>query len=365
MKIAMITDHLRSGGKERRMVELIKALYKHKDYEVTVIMLEGKGKEDIHYNDVFQTSVKFVYLGQNTRLQLFKQIYILCKREKYDLLHLWAPLIFGYILAPVHYFQHIPIICSSITSARKQGGNKFPLCKFTYHFYDKILSNSLQAFVVNEVPEKKAICIYNGFDSRRLTIKTSAEDIRAKYNIKTRYIISMAGEYSYRKDYPLFVNAANIVLNQNPDVTFLAMGSGDPTSYKNMIEPKFKDRIRFVGRVADVESVYNASDIVVLATTVEGVSNAIMEGMALGKPIVSTKGPYVGTLEVVEDGKSGFLTEYHDENAFSKYILTLLSDEKKRLQMGRRGEQIVKEKFTIQQMLKGFIDVYNSYRSPL
>lgn len=112
--------------------------------------------------------------------------------------------------------------------------------------------------------------------------------------------------------------------------------------------------------MTDVESVYNASDVVVLATTVEGVSNAIMEGMALGKPIVSTKGPFVGTQEVVEEGKSGFLTEYHDDKSFADYILELLADEKLRIQMGNRGKEIVKVKFSIRQMIERFAKVYNA-----
>ena len=173
----------------------------------------------------------------------------------------------------------------------------------------------------------------------------------------------MAGEYSFRKDYPLFVRAASRVLEQLPDVTFIAMGSGDSTPYEALVPTHYKDRIRFVGRVTDVESVYNASDVVVLATTVEGVSNAIMEGMALGKPIVSTKGPFVGTEEVVEDGKSGFLTEYHDDKSFADYILELLSDEMLRRQMGDRGRVIVKEKFSIQQMIEGFDNVYKKMSS--
>lgn len=359
MKIAMITDHLLSGGKERRMVELMKVLSKNPKYQFHVILLEGKDDSSIAYKDILECPVKITYLGQYNRRQLIGQIYKLCKKERFDILHLWAALVYGYILAPSHYLLHIPIICSSITSARKQGGNKFWLNKFTYHFYDKILSNSKRAFVINEVPDNKAICIYNGFNPERLKVKTSSEEIRKRWDIKTKYIVAMAGEYSHRKDYPLFVHAANRVLAQNPDVTFIAMGSGEPAPYKALIEPQNKDRVLFVGRVTDVESVYNASDVVVLATAIEGVSNAIMEGMAIGKPIVSTKGPYVGTAEVVEDGKSGFLTEYHDDNAFSKCILALLADERLCKQMGERGKQIVAEKFSIQQMIDGFSKVYD------
>lgn len=362
MKIAMITDHLRGGGKERRMVELMKALTEQQScYEFVIIMMDGKEENDIAYKYILECNIPIIYMGGMSRLSQMKKIYSICKNERVDLIHFWAPIIYGYFLTPIKCLLSVPIISSSITSARKQGGNKFWLCKPSYVLFDKILSNSYQALKINEVPEKKAICIYNGFDPSRSVIKTPVEEIRRRYDIQTRYVVSMAGEYSFRKDYPLFVRSASRVLDKQPDVVFIAMGSGDSTPYEALIPTHYKDRIRFVGRVTDVESVYNASDVVVLATTVEGVSNAIMEGMALGKPIVSTKGPFVGTEEVVEDGKSGFLTEYHDDKSFADYILELLSDEMLRRQMGDRGREIVKEKFSIQQMIDGFAKVYNDY----
>lgn len=361
MKIAIVTDHLLSGGKERRIVELMKVLSKNPKYEFTVVLLEGKDDSSIAYRDILNCPVRFIYLGQYNRWQLMRQFYQLCKKERFDLIHLWAALVYGYILAPTHYMLKIPMISSSITSARKQGGKKFWINKLTYHFYDKILSNSKQAFVINEVPDDKAICIYNGFNPERLQIKAAPEEIRNRYKIKTSFIVSMAGEYSQRKDYPLFVMAANEVLQTNPNVTFIAMGSGDSTPYEALIEKEFKDRIKFVGRVADVESVYNVSDIVVLATMVEGVSNAIMEGMSLGKPIVSNYGPYVGTAEIVEDQKSGFLVKYHDVEAFADRITRLLNDDSLRKEMGERGKCIVKDKFNIRQMVEGFAKVYDKY----
>ncbi len=364
MKIAMITDHLRGGGKERRMVELMKAISDtYTDYKFVIIMMDGKDESDIAYKDILDYNIPIIYLGGQNRTTQMKNLYSICKSEKVELVHFWAPIIYGYCLAPIRLFLYIPMISSSITSARKQGGNKFWICKSSYLLFDKILSNSYQALKINEVPKRKVICIYNGYNPERSFIKTQAEEIRKRYNIKTTHIVSMAGEYSYRKDYPLFVKAANRVLEQNPDVTFLAMGSGDSTPYEELIAPNSKDRIRFVGRVTDVESVYNASDVVALATTVEGVSNAIMEGMALGKPIVSTKGPFVGTSEIVEHGISGFLTEYHDDKGFAEYILRLLSDSELRQQMGERGKRIVEEKFSIEQMISEFVKVYDMYNS--
>ena len=70
----------------------------------------------------------------------------------------------------------------------------------------------------------------------------------------------------------------------------------------------------------------------------------------------------MGTTEVVEEGISGFLTEYHDDEKFADCILKLLNDERLRQQMGERGKQIVNEKFGILQMINNFAKLYDSFK---
>ena len=71
----MITDHLLSGGKERRMVELMKALSINPKYVFHIIILEGKDEKSIAYKDIFKFPVRIIYLGCYSRKQLAWQIY--------------------------------------------------------------------------------------------------------------------------------------------------------------------------------------------------------------------------------------------------------------------------------------------------
>ena len=162
----------------------------------------------------------------------------------------------------------------------------------------------------------------------------------------------MAGRYDKAKDWPTHVKAANMILDKGYDVTFLCMGSGDPNPYKKLISPGYEDKIRFIGRQSDVESIYAASDIVTLSTFGEGISNSILEGMAVSKPIVATEGG--GTPEIIDDSKSGFITKMADVNDYAVHIIQLLNDEKLRESMGRYGLSIVKQKFNMKQMIDGF-----------
>ena len=67
----MITDHLRGGGKERRMVELMKALScKTSKYEFFIIMMDGKDENDIAYKYILDCNIPIIYLGGLSRVLL-------------------------------------------------------------------------------------------------------------------------------------------------------------------------------------------------------------------------------------------------------------------------------------------------------
>lgn len=83
MKIAMITDHLRGGGKERRMVELMKALCeKSSDYQFVIIMMDGKDENDIAYKYILECNIPIIYLGGMSRITQMRKMYAICKDEK-------------------------------------------------------------------------------------------------------------------------------------------------------------------------------------------------------------------------------------------------------------------------------------------
>ena len=76
MKIAIITDHLRGGGKERRMVELMKGLSARNDrYKFVIIMMDGKSEEDVAYKYILDYKIPIYYLGEINRA---KQVLKIC-----------------------------------------------------------------------------------------------------------------------------------------------------------------------------------------------------------------------------------------------------------------------------------------------
>src|SRR5690606_31004954 len=102
-------------------------------------------------------------------------------------------------------------------------------------------------------------------------------------------VVGMVAAFSAFKDYKTFINAANIVLEKRNDVVFVCVGDGPKLNEcKSIVQKNNSDKIIFTGKQKNVENIVNVFDIGVLSTFNEGISNSIMEYMALSKPVVVT-----------------------------------------------------------------------------
>jgi glycosyltransferase involved in cell wall biosynthesis len=106
----------------------------------------------------------------------------------------------------------------------------------------------------------------------------------------------------------------------------------------------------------------NACDLGVLMTNVnnhaEGISNALMEFMALGKPVMATN--YGGSVELIVDQKTGYLINPFDADQLTEKINYLLDNEVIRMSMGDAARERVHEKFSIETMIRSFYEEYQS-----
>jgi glycosyltransferase involved in cell wall biosynthesis len=97
-------------------------------------------------------------------------------------------------------------------------------------------------------------------------------------------------------------------------------------------------------------------DIGVLITFYEGISNSIIEYMAMGIPVIATDGG--GTVELVKDEINGYLVEQRNEAQITKKIESLLKDKQLREEMGRSGYSWVRQKFDIAEKTNEYIELY-------
>lgn len=355
MKILFFIESLRSGGKERRLVELIKGLSSNLKIETAIVLT----KDNIHYKEVLSTNIKIYYSIRKKGLKkdptIFYKFYKIAKVFKPDIIHVWGNLVAIYAI-PTKVLLRIPMINNQISGAPSEVRNSILNHRLSFPFSDLIIANSYAGLKAYQAPKKKSSVIYNGFDFGRINQLENKNRIREKFNIKTTFVVGMVASFSEKKDYSSYIKAANIILNENKSVTFLCIGSGDNSAYKEMVSQQHKENILFLGKQNNVENIMNICDIGVLSTYTEGISNALLEFAAMGKPVVTNFGG--GNIELVKQGETGYLVQQRSPYELAESILVLINDEKKRKRFGANAKSKVTQQFPIDGMVLSFKNIY-------
>lgn len=359
MKILFFIESLRSGGKERRLIELLTGLQKYKGIHCELVLTRSQ----VHYKEIYNLKIP-IHVIERKKVQkdprLFFQFFNITKKIKPDLIHVWGNLAAIYAI-PTKLFLRIPMINNQIADAPLKLPERILSYKLTFPFSDLIIANSKAGLLVYKPPKEKSMVIYNGFDFNRLNNIKDVEELRKKFNISSSFVVGMVANFSVRKDYKSYINAALNILQSIEDVTFLCVGSGDNSDYIKMVPEKFKENILFIEAQEDVLSLMNICDVGVLSTYTEGISNSIMEFMALGKPVVATDGG--GTKELLSDGITGYLVPRKSVKELTEKIIKLLNNRALRNEMGKNGLVRIHEEFGINSMILAFIKVYKDYHS--
>jgi glycosyltransferase involved in cell wall biosynthesis len=360
MKILFFIESLRSGGKERRLVELIKGLSKQPKMVIELVLT----RKQIHYRDILSTGVVIHYAirkGLRKDPRIFYIFHKIAKALKPDIIHVWGNMVAVYAI-PTKMILGVPMINSQVTTAPNSVKSGILGHYITFRMSDKILSNTYAGLLAYGVPKQKGLVIYNGFDFERISMLDRKDTIKAKLNITSRHVIGMVASFSTGKDYKTYIDAANRVLKANRNVTFLCIGSGEYKSYCKFVSADNTSNILFMGRQLNVEQIMSICDIGVLTTNIhvhgEGISNALLEFSALGKPIIATNNG--GTPEIIEHGVNGFLIDAFSAIELTRIINQLLDDAPRRESMGILGRNKVKSTFGIDRMIEGYLNLYEN-----
>lgn len=360
MRILLFTDTLGYGGKERRLLELIKYLKQNTDYTIALVLTEN----EIYYEYVHELGIQIEIIERKfSRFDpspLFKFIRF-CKAFKPDVIHAWGIMTTFYAI-PAKLLIRKPLISSMIADVQgltEVFSSKTIFYKIDYLFSDLLLSNSYAGLKAYKVAEKKSKVIWNGVHAERFHDNHNSELTRSELEINTEFMVVMVGSFWIYKDYDLFIDIAKEIAQNRNDVTFVAVGDGIFFDrIQKRITDEFVGNIVLTGRRKDVEKIVSASDIGLLCTVSEGISNAIIEYMALGKPVVVTD-VEGGSNEIVVEGETGFCTE-RKLLSVVPLINRLLDDAELRHRMGQKGKERIATHFSIERMGSEFVDVYQN-----
>ena len=178
-------------------------------------------------------------------------------------------------------------------------------------------------------------------------------------------VVSVVGRITFWKGIHVFIDAAKIVLRSLPDTYFLIVGASD-TKQSAKYQKRLKDDVRksaisnriiFTGFVNDIHEILHRTDVFVLPSVYpEPFGMIVIEAMLAGKPVVATS--HGGPIELIEDGKEGFLVKPNDHRQLAEKIAVLIKDPSLCKEMGRRAQLHVARDF---QMCKTMDSIHRTY----
>lgn len=361
MKILFFTQNLRAGGRERRLIELFKHLQRSGYYTIELVIT----KDIVHYPEFYDLRIPLHVIERRFTKKdpsLFLRFLRVVRTFKPDVIHVWSHMTAVYALPSV-LFYNIPMINNEIVDSTV--GLSLPLKALIFRKSARVLANSKAGLEAYGAPSDKSRVIYNGFSPARLDHLESQEQVRTRFGIGDGPVVAMVASFLELKDYATYLRAAVQIAAERPDVTFLCIGDGDDGSSKLLVPSEMKERILFLGRQEKVESIMNICKVGVLTTNVrahgEGISNALLEFMALGKPVIGTN--HGGTRELIDDGVTGFLIAPFDPLQLAEKIHWLLEHPDLSSGMGARGAIVVRQKFSMDAMLRSYQEEYHRVTS--
>jgi len=357
LRILICVDAFGVGGKERQAVELIRGLASSPEIDSRIVCFDG---DDFYLNDLTAAGIRVEFIPRRVRwdIGIFRRLQRRIDAFRPHVIHTNG-LVSSFYALPLAKRRGVPLINGSIRNAFANGGIRWNIEKLLLDRSDYRVANShagLRSRGLSEV-DRRNLVIHNGFDFTR--VERAVPDVRSEAAGVTppgTTVVGMVAEFNQYKDYRTLIEAARIVSRKRDDILFLTVGNGETLETSRRLADGLAN-VRFLGKRKDVEAVVAGFDIGVLCSFIEGLSNSIMEYMALGKPVVATDG--VGTRELVADGETGLLVGQSDAFAVAAAIEYLTDHKDVARRMGQAGRTKLRDEFSLSRMVEETIALYN------
>jgi glycosyltransferase involved in cell wall biosynthesis len=202
--------------------------------------------------------------------------------------------------------------------------------------------------------------IYNGVGEVG-PVATGRAETRSRHGIDEHalVLVVVANLIAYKGHLDLIEALGRIKAKMPATWRLLAVGRDDGLgeALRSRAEALGLDaHVSLLGVRSDIPDLLNASDIAILASHQEGFSNAVIEGMQAGLPMIVTK--VGGNAEAVVDGETGLVVAPRDPDALAAAILRLASDGELRQRYGEAGRRRVEAHFSLEACVAAYEALY-------
>ena len=210
------------------------------------------------------------------------------------------------------------------------------------------------------VPEERISLIYQGTELATFTPDESrVEQARQRYPVPAGAfpVLGNVGSFEHRKGQFILLEAVAKVRERIPNLHLMLVGDGpDEANLKQRVtELGLDQHVSFFPFTREPAHVFEVIDILVLSSTYkEGLPNVLLEALAMGVPVVSSR--LAGTPEVVHHGSTGLLVELGNVDELASAIEQLGTDPEACRRMGDAGQRLMNEQFDKQLQFAAFLE---------
>lgn len=373
-RLLIIINSLDLGGAEKHLLTVLPSLVDR--YNISIYTTAHTGalapqfiKQGIKVFGISQEVTK----KQNSVFRMLKlarrflQVFIHLYSESYDVIHFFLPT--SYLLGGTAslFLGKKPLIMSRRSQNDYQ--EKHPISAV----YERKLHPHMTAIVANSkkvlnqlkaegVVEKQLHLIYNGvvtFDNPLVVSK----DYKKKLGLlEPTFILTIIANLFFYKGHADLLHALALVKDKLPSNWQIFCVGKDSGELKNLLQLTeslgLSSHIQWLGQRFDIPELIAITDVGLLISHEEGFSNAVLEFMAAGKPMVVTD--VGGNAEAVLDGVCGIVVPSKNPEKIADAILKLAHDKDMRLSYGIAAHKRARENFSLQQCVLGYDELYKS-----
>ncbi|MFX0199070.1 MAG: glycosyltransferase [Candidatus Hodarchaeota archaeon] len=369
--ILFIIPHLGGlGGTETYLYRVLKNLDREK-FEPFVLHFKtirrhGKVKTAPEMIRMLNVEVIYIDLKKTFSLKAVKtlfQIKHIIKKRNIGIVQTFHPMgdFYGTIAAK---FSGV----SRIISNRRDMGFNTPkkmllVQRQVNHFVSRFIApcEAVKKKVISDenVKSSRIEVIRNGVNLDVFKNRQKCRQFLAEFGINDHeQLVGVVANLYPIKGVHYLIKSIPIVKNSIENVRFIIVGEG-------IMHEELKDLARrinvdksiiFTGKRLDIAPILSSFDLFVNPSLSEGSSNAIIEAMAAGLPVVATN--VGGNLELIAHGDSGLLVPPKDEHSIAEAIVRLLNDEPLRLNMGAAARSFAEQNHDINTMMNALEELY-------
>lgn len=360
LRILHIIPTLVRGGAEKQLALLATGLPKEQ-FDVHVAVLTHTGPLE---TPLREAGISVTLVGKRWKVDplAFYRLKRLIRRLKPDVVHTWlfAANSYGRQAALAAGVKHV--VAGERCVDPWKSSLHFAIDRSLARRSDRIVTNSSGVkdfYVRHGLPADKFTIIPNGIRVGPLVEPLSREQLFQELKLPpAEHLIGIVGRLWPQKRIKDLIWAADLLKTTRDGWHALIIGDGPERWRLERFrdQNEIADRVHFLGERNDVPRLMPHFDVLWLGSEYEGQSNAVLEAMAAGVPVVATDIP--GNRDLVVPGETGLLLPVGDRFEFARQTHWLLEDPAKRKQMGAAGRERILREFSIEQMVEKHAALY-------